>query len=269
MFFGIDSMSFFETIALYYKIGNIISNCTFSATQVQHLLKSNAKFDVIVLEEFLAPALMGLKHIYNVPIVYVHAMTSNCWNNDLFGNPAPLSYVPNFMTKFSQKMSFFERLQNAVFDIYDILYRHLIFYPKQNEILHNYIPEAPDLTELLYSSSLILLNSHVSVNDPVPHLPNMIEIGGYHVQSSKELPKELKQFLDSATNGVVYFSMGSNLKSSDISPEKRKHILKVFSKLKQKVLWKFEGDELPGLPPNVKIDKWLPQSDVLGKHKKL
>lgn len=57
--------------------------------------------------------------------------------------------------------------------------------------------------------------------------------------------------------------MGSHLKSVQLPPEKRNAILKAFSRLKQDVLWKFEDDTLPDLPKNVKISKWLPQSDIL------
>ena len=44
----------------------------------------------------------------------------------------------------------------------------------------------------------------------------------------------------------------------------RKMFLNVFSKLKQRVLWKWETEQMDGLPPNVKLSKWLPQADVLG-----
>ena len=42
--------------------------------------------------------------------------------------------------------------------------------------------------------------------------------------------------------------------------------LGAFSKLKQHVLWKWESDTLPGQPSNVKLGKWLPQSDILGEY---
>lgn len=43
----------------------------------------------------------------------------------------------------------------------------------------------------------------------------------------------------------------------------RDAILQVFGRLKQRVLWKFEEDSLPGKPANVMVQKWLPQDDVL------
>lgn len=68
--------------------------------------------------------------------------------------------------------------------------------------------------------------------------------------------------MDSAINGAIFFSLGTNLKSSDLSQEKITHFLDTFRNIKQKVLWKFET-ELPNLPNNVKIGKWLPQDDIL------
>jgi len=44
----------------------------------------------------------------------------------------------------------------------------------------------------------------------------------------------------------------------------RRIFLKVFSKLKQKVLWKWESEFMDDLPDNVKLIKWAPQQDILG-----
>lgn len=68
--------------------------------------------------------------------------------------------------------------------------------------------------------------------------------------------------MDDAPDGVVLFSLGSNIKSSMMAPEKIRQILEAFSKLKQKILWKFEAKNLP-LPHNVRVSDWLPQSDLL------
>lgn len=79
------------------------------------------------------------------------------------------------------------------------------------------------------------------------------------------LYQDLQKFLDHASDGVIYFSMGSVLQSSDLPDYKRYALLEAFSELKQHVLWKWERDALPAQPGNVRVDKWFPQADILGK----
>lgn len=57
-------------------------------------------------------------------------------------------------------------------------------------------------------------------------------------------------------------SLGTNVKSSDLSKRTIKIILKTFSQLPYNVLWKFE-DELHEKPSNVKTFNWLPQVAIL------
>lgn len=58
-------------------------------------------------------------------------------------------------------------------------------------------------------------------------------------------------------------SMGSLLKGSSFSKEKQVPFLKAFSKLKQRVIWKWENDQMDGKPPNVLLTAWVPQRDLL------
>ena len=59
--------------------------------------------------------------------------------------------------------------------------------------------------------------------------------------------------------------MGSHLKSSEMPMKTVEELTKAFSKLKQKVIWKWEEESLPRQPANLKLGKWLPQSDILGE----
>lgn len=62
---------------------------------------------------------------------------------------------------------------------------------------------------------------------------------------------------------MVYFSLGSNVKSAYLNKEKIQTILKVFSQLPYKFLWKYEKDDLKDVPSNVIISKWFSQQDIL------
>lgn len=57
-------------------------------------------------------------------------------------------------------------------------------------------------------------------------------------------------------------SLGSNVRSADLSSEKLSIFLNKFRSIKQKIVWKFETD-LPNKPDNVIVGKWLPQNDIL------
>ncbi|GBP42194.1 Ecdysteroid UDP-glucosyltransferase [Eumeta japonica] len=83
----------------------------------------------------------------------------------------------------------------------------------------------------------------------------------FHDQSSAKL-SDLQKLMDNAKDGVIYFSMGSNLKSKFMPEKMKREFLETFSKFKQTVLWKFE-DVLPDLPSNVHIIKWGPQQSIL------
>lgn len=60
-------------------------------------------------------------------------------------------------------------------------------------------------------------------------------------------------------------SFGTNIDPAQLPRERIEIFTKVFSKLPYDVLWKWNQDELPGKPDNVKISKWLPQADLLCK----
>lgn len=235
---------------------------TFTHKNVENLLKSGKKFDVVILENFLNEAMFGIGYHFKAPLILISATASNSMNNYLFENPAPLSWVPGMGGTLTKHMNFWGRLENLLTQSLFYTIHNLYHLPQQRKLHHRFISNETDLDSIMYNVSLMLTNSHVSVSDAVPHVPSIVEIGGFHVNPPKKLPEDLKKYLDDAKDGFILFSMGSNLKSEDLKPEVREGILKAFSQIKQKVLWKFETD-LPNAPENVKIMKWVPQQDVL------
>lgn len=161
-------------------------------------------------------------------------------------------------------MTFKQRLVNTVFThIEDLIYEFIVK-PNQRNLYKKYFPNAKHTFDEMYKKpAMLFLNSHIAYSTPRPFLPNVVEIGGIHVQPARPLPKDLQDFMDSAKDGVVLFSMGSIIKSTDWPEEKRQALVNSFKKLKQKVLWKYESDVLPNKPDNVMISPWIPQRDIL------
>lgn len=177
---------------------------------------------------------------------------------------APSSYVPHPYSDYTEVMTFADRLGNTFINrVEDIIYS-LIHLPNQKRLYNKYFPNAKkSFYEMYKSSAIIFLNNHVSSSSARPYLPNMIEIAGVHVEPVKPLPQVFQEFLDSATDGAILFSMGSIIKGTQWSDEYREAFIKAFGKLKQKVIWKYEADVLPNKPDNVMISSWVPQRDIL------
>jgi len=112
-------------------------------------------------------------------------------------------------------------------------------------------------------TALVIASSHYVTHGSWPYHPNVIEVGGFHLKEAKPLPAELKSFMDSATDGVVFVSFGSQLRPEQMPEDKLKIFVEAFRSIKMSVIWKWDA-EVPNLPKNVKLSSWLPQQDLLG-----
>lgn len=126
--------------------------------------------------------------------------------------------------------------------------------------------DLPDFDNLRSKMSLILTNGHPAISTPRAMAPGFKELGGIHIPASgpQPLPKYLQDFLDSQDkDGVVYFSLGSQVDSSTISEQVFAAFYRAFEQIPQQILWKCSTEKMPTLPKNVKCIEWAPQLSVL------
>ncbi|XP_017081810.2 UDP-glycosyltransferase UGT5 [Drosophila eugracilis] len=259
---------------LAQHIGVKSTDFALAHSEVQELIHAKnktGKFDLLLVEQFYNEGALMLGHLYQIPVITLSTFAYANYFSQIFGFINPLSYVPNVFLSCTDRMTLWERLENVVVTASEDIVREVSYYPAQDAVIRkhfaNVIPEVPTVKELERNISLILLNSYMPLTTPRPMSLNMISVGGLHILPPKPLPEHIKNFLDEAEHGAIYFSLGSQVRSADMPPEKLKIFLEVFASLKQRVLWKFENDQLPNLPDNVKVEKWLPQSDILAHPK--
>ncbi|KAM3962159.1 UDP-glycosyltransferase UGT5-like [Aphomia sociella] len=229
------------------------------------------KFDAVIVEFFFNDLFSGLATLYDCPFIWLSTVEPN-WNIlSLIDEATNPSYVPDIMSNVVPPFSFKERaselfvqLVGSAFDIfYWNGYNKQEFEKSIGPFLTMRGKSIPVFDDVKYNVSLVLGNSHVSLGQATRLPQNYIPIAGYHIDPDvKPLPEDLKKIIDNAKNGLIYFSMGSNLKSKDLPDNTKKSILKMFGELKQTVLWKFE-EVIPDLPENVHIVQWAPQHSVL------
>ncbi|XP_069693588.1 UDP-glucosyltransferase 2-like [Periplaneta americana] len=259
-------VSLWHLIRALFDWGSMLCEKQIQTKGAQTLLNSKEKFDLIITEIAWGECFFGFIHKFGSPPVVA---TSGAGVLPLFslaiGNPENPSYMPNLFLPLNGHMSFSERVFNfLIHNLFMLLYQYYHM-PKQESIARRFFKEdLPPLDTINRNFSVVLVNTVLGLDEPRPFLRNVIPIGGMHIKAKPDpLPKELQKFLDEARDGFILFSLGTNLRSDKISDEKRKALLDAFSEIPQRVLWKFETENLSGLPSNVKISKWLPQSDVL------
>ncbi|PSN48147.1 UDP-glucuronosyltransferase 3A2 [Blattella germanica] len=256
---------YIDTLFFLWSFGNFMCDYYLAQEEMQNLMKSNEKYDLIIQQNFFLDCFLGFSHKFQAPLIQLVTFAGSETMGDVVGNPAPYAYVPDPFSSNGDKMDFMGRLFNTLGQLFQKVGHKLYHMPNQDKIMRKYFKDQymPYIGDLEKKTALLLVNHHFSLSYPKPMVPNYVQVGGMHVKPPKKLPEDLQKYIDEAPDGVIYFSMGSNLKSSDMSKETVQSFIEAFKSLKQRVLWKWEDDMLPGQPQNLRIQKWFPQSDIL------
>ncbi|XP_018325091.1 UDP-glucuronosyltransferase 1-1 isoform X4 [Agrilus planipennis] len=230
--------------------------------QIKEFLKGNLTYDVILTELFNTNCFMYVAAKVNAPIIGLSSCAILPFWNELFANPDNPSYIPMMFMDYSDKLTFLERVENTLVLWYHKLYFELVMNPYTQKIVNENFPDHIDVSAVAKNVSLFLVNTHWSISRPRPFVPNVIEVGGLNLAEPESPPQNIEKWINESTHGVIYFSMGSMIKGHTFPEEKRNMFLRVFKRLPQRVLWKWESD-MPGKPDNIMIQRWMPQYDIL------
>ncbi|XP_030040677.2 UDP-glycosyltransferase UGT4 isoform X1 [Manduca sexta] len=224
------------------------------------------KFDLLILEACVRTTL-ALQHVYKAPVIQISSFGTLELNNYVLGSTShPLLYPTLFHQKI-YNLTLWEKL-DELYNHYYAMYLDYYYEKLENEMLKKHFPDIPPLSELSNNVELLFLNVHPiwESNRPVP--PNVVYLGGLHLHQQKEVPEDLKSYLDASKNGVIYMSFGTNVSPAQIPEQVVTTFLKVFAQLPYDVVWKWESGDIVGAPKNVKIGKWFPQIELL-RHPKV
>jgi glucuronosyltransferase len=267
----------FENLFLYWNVGGDSAAWHLKSEKVIDFIKNDqTKFDLLITEQFFQESwLMFMYKFKDTPMITISSYGYSDFMDRAMGALTPYSFVPHkLLMHYGDDMNFWQRCENFILSMYDVVLRKVYYMPKLNRAAREAFSSIatsdsplPTIEELENRISLMLVNNHWGYTRPRPLMPNMINIGGFHIKPPKPLPSDIQSFLDGAEHGAIYFCIGSYMQSSTMPKEKIQAILKVFGKLKQRVLWKYESDDLEKQPRNLMIKKWLPQSDILAHPK--
>lgn len=253
-----------------YDVGTNFTKFTIKNEKFRSFLQEDRHFDVVIANLFVGDAMLALGHYYNAPIIAFSTTAPSKWTSDLVGLSHFSSHVPNIVFGYSDKMNFRQRVTNSLAYWFEDIAMELYYKPTQQKFLEEYWPNktnVPSLDQILRNISLVFVNSHVTYTTPQPLAPNLIEIGGIHVnQSAHILNDEVQTFLNEATDGAIFFSLGSNIKLSKMPNEIKEIIANAFAEFPNvRILIKNEEDfEIPShKPSDVLIRDWFNQQEIL------
>lgn len=230
------------------------------------LAEEGLEFDLAIVESFGTEAFYSFGEYFNAPIIATSTTLNTNWLNQAIGNVEPWSFVPNQLLNASPQMTFCDRLNNVLFNLFEHATLRLFSHPRQNVLMRKYFPDnKKSLQEILQNDVCLgFVNSHFTIALSKPTVPNLIEIGGINIDRQvQKLPDDMQRFLDSATEGVVVFSMGSIFQASNLNEDQRKAFINTFSRIPQKVVWRYNLPDADQLPKNVMAREWLPQKEIL------
>lgn len=150
----------------FLKWGMDVNNATLTNPEVQKLLKSNTKFDVMLYELFINDALLGFANHFNIPVIGISTVGFSPFVALYTGSPIPNSFIPNIMLGLPEEMNFKQRLINTMGNLYvDIMFRR-VFAPANDKFYNEHFSNPkPPLDHLRKTAlTMVLANSHISLN---------------------------------------------------------------------------------------------------------
>jgi glucuronosyltransferase len=163
---------------------------TLEHPNVQELIKSDEKFDLLITEMFNTDCFLAFAHKFKIPIIGFSSCVFMPWTPGRVGNPDNPAYIPTQFVFSSDKMTFSERFLNTFWYVFHHLHYPLLMDAPAHKLARQHFGESlPALSHLARNTSLIFVNNHFSLNRPRPLVPGIIEVAGIHMKPAKALPK--------------------------------------------------------------------------------
>ncbi|XP_063912832.1 UDP-glycosyltransferase UGT5-like [Zophobas morio] len=244
---------------------DVVVEAELNSTGFKELIADQSRHFDLILVEFFHPIMYALGGRFKAPVVGVSAFGLISVNDKIVGNPThPVLYPDLLFGFYNIESSVWNKIKSALWSVYSEYYHHVIWVPRQHRVAKKYFGEnLPYLGDLETGQSMFFLNVNPLLYPSRPNVPAIVEMGQMHMKPVQPLPQDLQQILDEATEGVIYVSLGSNIKSVNLDEKLRNTIIEALSELPYKVLWKWESEYLPGRPKNVVTRHWFPQQDLL------
>lgn len=227
--------------------------------------KDKFKFDAVIIEFMNQIPWQAFATLFNAPVIGISSLEMFHEYHRMHGNVHNPILHPEFVFPFYEDLTFFQRARVLRYHAWYEFYYKRIYNKIFDRIIKNHFGEISiPVDQLNAIGEVLLVNAHPVLDHVRPVLPTTVQLGFMHIKEPKEIKDEkINNFLQSSTKPIIYMSLGSMVKSSQMSEETLKVFKEVFAELPYDVMWKFEKEEMEGKPDNVFVYPWFPQADLL------
>ncbi|KAL2712905.1 UDP-glucuronosyltransferase 3A2-like [Vespula squamosa] len=234
------------------------------------LSTNNEKFDAIIIETISSPIFYLLAQRFNAPLIGIMPLQLRNIERYFLGSPILPSHLSNWeIENISTNPTFLQRLKNFIDTCYYMYYWLYISIPIEQMIAKKYLGDnIPSIIDAGQNMSLLLASSHMINLYSRPEIPNVVYYNSGHISKiPPTLPTDLRIFLDNATNGFIYMSLGTTVKYNYLMENTKTLFMNVFSKLPWPTVWsRNDADSIKNSSyhlDKIFISKWVPQQGIL------
>lgn len=171
-------------------IGHSSCESALNSSSVKSFLEENHHFDLAIVAHFNTDCFLTVAKKLNVPVIRTLSCSLLPWSHYRYGSPSNPAYIPHNFAPFSNKLSFFERVENTVITCFHSAYYNNFGVRNDRRTSMKFFGEyGASLDTDILNDSLLLMNTHFSVQFPIPLVPNIVEVGGIHLGVPKPLSK--------------------------------------------------------------------------------
>jgi glucuronosyltransferase len=189
---NMSTSTFLENSLIWFHWGQ--ENCEFGmaskGAQKLMAMKDKEKFDIIIIDLTIEECFLLFVSIFgNPPVIAITSYVSPPWFSSFVGNPQMPSFTNTYLMPFTDHMTIFQRMTNFMIHNYVLYYRKFHHLPIMDNIAQKYFGKStPSPSEIEKNISLVMVNTHYSLDYPRPLVLTMITVGGIHITPGKELP---------------------------------------------------------------------------------
>lgn len=163
---------------------------TLNSSAVKNVLNQGRRepFDLIIVEQFNTDCMLGIAHKLKAPIVGLSSCNIMPWHFPRIGLPYEPGFFPTTFIGGSDNMNFRTRLSNWFTFVYmNVMYRTFAEKDANKLLRKRFGSDVPDLSVLSKKMSMTFVNQHYSLSGAKHLSPNVIELGGIHIEKARPL----------------------------------------------------------------------------------